>query len=261
MTVELPPLRAGLKEPASLRHTFSTPSSSRDQDLHVVDCHSPHTPASSSAFTTSMAPTARLLPTASLAHATSFAPASTLAATTSLAIASSQCDQPGSRGYPPAMLGSISSVQQMSILATPPSLGLQETDVVMMSCWMNKVALQLDDVLVDGVHVLAEPVEAPLAGSRQHQLGSPSARFQNLLIHARGRGTVPGFYEAMITRYAYKCSTHSRLVHQLLEHTSSQHMNLPTSRSSVASQIVMRLLSVSILWQSSVLRPMLAIVN
>lgn len=203
MTVELPLWNAGLKEPASLRHTFSTPNSSRDQDLHLVDCHSPHTPASSSAFTTSMAPTARLLPTASLAHATSFAPASTLAATSSLAIASSQCDQPGSRGYPPAMLGSISSVQQMSILATPPSLGLQETDVVVMSCWMNKVALQLDDVLVDGVHVLAEPVEAPLAGSRQHQLGSPSARFQNLLIHARGRGTVPGFYEAMLTRYAH----------------------------------------------------------
>lgn len=67
------------------------------------------------------------------------------------------------------------------------------------------MALQLDDVLIDGVHVLAEPVTVAGmvlgSGLRQTaQHGSPSARFQNLLIHARSRGTVQGYYEAMLTR-------------------------------------------------------------
>lgn len=182
-------LAAGLREPPSLRHAVSMPSSGRDQDPHPTDSYTPNTPGTTPAFSPSLVPTSSLIPT------------STLAPTTSLAMASSQCEYPGSRSFPPALLGSMSSVQQMSILAAPPLAGLQETDVVVMSCWMNKVALQLDDVLVDGVHVLAEPVEAPGSGLRQHhQLGSPSARFQNLLIHARGRGTVPGYYEAMLTR-------------------------------------------------------------
>ena len=61
--------------------------------------------------------------------------------------------------------------------------------------------------------MLAEPVTIAPAGlgaaaghlqqpSRQAvSHGSPSARFQNLLIYARGRGTVQGYYEAMLTRY------------------------------------------------------------
>lgn len=94
----------------------------------------------------------------------------------------------------------------MDILSPPPANGLHESDVAVMSCWMNKVALQLDDVLVDGVHVLAEPVTVAgmvLGSGLRHaaQQGSPSARFQNLLIHARSRGTVQGYYEAMLTRY------------------------------------------------------------
>lgn len=168
------------------------PSNGRDQNPHVADSHSPHALATSPTF-------------GNAANTTRLAPSHSLAPTTSLAMASSQYEHPSSRSFPTALLGSISSVQQMSILAAPPALGLHETDVMVMSCWMNKVALQLDDVLVDGVHVLAEPVEAPSPrpGMRQHQqLGSPSARFQNLLIHARGRGTVPGYYEAMLTRCA-----------------------------------------------------------
>lgn len=94
----------------------------------------------------------------------------------------------------------------MAILTPPPPEGLHESDAAVMSCWMNRVALQLDDVLVDGVHVLAEPVTVAgmvLGSGLRHaaQQGSPSARFQNLLIHARSRGTVQGYYEAMLTRY------------------------------------------------------------
>lgn len=86
--------------------------------------------------------------------------------------------------------------------------------MAVMSCWMNKVALQLDDVLVDGVHVLAEPVTVAgmlLGSGLRHaaQQGSPSARFQNLLIHARSRGTVLGYYEAMLTRYNAYSSCHT----------------------------------------------------
>lgn len=121
-----------------------------------------------------------------------------------------------SRAFAPPLLGSLSSVQQMAILSLPPANGLQESDVAVMSCWMNKVALQLDDVLVDGVHVLAEPVtvDGMLSGSGlRHaaaQQVSPSARFQSLLIHARRRGTVQGYYEAMLTRYPMVCC-HVRL--------------------------------------------------
>ena len=118
-----------------------------------------------------------------------------------------------SRAFAAPLLGSLSSVQQMAILSVPPAAGLQEADITVMCHWMNKVALQLDDVLVDGVHMLAEPVTtAPAglgaaAGHLQQPFrqavshGSPSARFQNLLIYARGRGTVQGYYEAMLTRY------------------------------------------------------------
>ena len=110
-----------------------------------------------------------------------------------------------SRAFAPPLLGSLSSVQQMATLSSPPASGLQESEVTVMSSWMNKVALQLDDVLIDGVHVLAEPVTVAGmvlgSGLRQTaQHGSPSARFQNLLIHARSRGTVQGYYEAMLTR-------------------------------------------------------------
>lgn len=129
---------------------------------------------------------------------------SSLAATTSLAQSRSHLaphDQAVSRPWSPTPLGSLSSVQQLCTLSPPPPAGLHETDVTVMSCWMNKIALQLDDVLVDGLHVLAENMETPAAIGQQHQqLGSPSARFQSLLIHARGRGTVPGYYEAMLTR-------------------------------------------------------------
>ena len=110
------------------------------------------------------------------------------------------------RAFGPPLLGSLSSVQQMATLSSPPASGLQEAEVTVMSSWMNKVALQLDDVLVDGVHVLAEPVTVAGmvlgSGLRQQtaQYASPSARFQNLLIHARSRGTVQGYYEAMLTR-------------------------------------------------------------
>lgn len=171
------------------------PSNGQDQDPHPCDSPTPYSPTPCSP-TNSVPFTSNLAPTPSLAPTTSLAP------TRSLAVTGNQYEHVGSRAFP-ALLGSISSVQQMSILAAPPAAGLHETDVVVMSCWMNKVALQLDDVLVDGVHVLAEPVEAPgpVADMRSRQLGSPSARFQSLLIHARGRGTVPGFYEAMLTRY------------------------------------------------------------
>ncbi len=136
-----------------------------------------------------------------------------LATATSLAMGGSHFDQQQqqpsgmstSRAFAAPLLGSLSSVQQMAILSAPPAAGLHESDVTVMSCWMNKVALQLDDVLVDGVHVLAEPVTVAgmtvglgLRHAAQH--GSPSARFQNLLIHARSRGTVQGYYEAMLTR-------------------------------------------------------------
>ena len=137
-----------------------------------------------------------------------------LATATSLAMGSSHFEQyqqqqhsgmTTSTGFAAPLLGSLSSVQQMAILSMPPVAGLQEPDVAVMSCWMNKVALQLDDVLVDGVHVLAEPVTvAGMAGGvglrHMAQHGSPSARFQNLLVHARSRGTVQGYYEAMLTR-------------------------------------------------------------
>ena len=141
-----------------------------------------------------------------------------LATATSLAMGSSHIDpqQPPpqhqhsgtSRAFAAPLLGSLSSVQQMAILSSPPVAGLQECDITIMCHWMNKVALQLDDVLVDGVHVLAEgmsaaaaPAQGPVRPNALPQ-GSPSARFQNLLIHARSRGTVQGFYEAMLTRCA-----------------------------------------------------------
>lgn len=133
-----------------------------------------------------------------------------LATATSLAMAGSHFDQPASgmsasRAFAAPLLGSLSTVQQMAILSPPPVSHLQETDVTVMSCWMNKVALQLDDVLVDGVHMLAEPVTVAgmaMGPGMRHatQLGSPSARFQNLLIHARTKDTVQGYYEAMLTR-------------------------------------------------------------
>ena len=139
-------------------------------------------------------------------------PLASLATATSLAMGincfDSQLQHSGlstSRAFAAPLLGSLSSVQQMAILSQPPVAGLQEPDVTVMSCWMNKVALQLDDVLVDGVHVLAEPVTVAGMGqgsSMRHTAhhGSPSARFQNLLVHARSRGTVQGYYEAMLTR-------------------------------------------------------------
>ena len=134
-----------------------------------------------------------------------------LATATSLAMGGSHYDQQQpsgmstSRAFAAPLLGSLSSVQQMAILSAPPVSGLQESDVTVMSCWMNKVALQLDDVLVDGVHMLAEPVTVAgmtVGPGMRHaaQHGSPSARFQNLLIHVRSRGTVQGYYEAMLTR-------------------------------------------------------------
>ncbi|KAL0039756.1 hypothetical protein WJX77_006974 [Trebouxia sp. C0004] len=88
----------------------------------------------------------------------------------------------GLERHPPSPLAGLAS------LATVPSLAM------------------LDDVLVDGVHVLAEPVTVAgmtVGPGMRHaaQHGSPSARFQNLLIHARSRGTVQGYYEAMLTRY------------------------------------------------------------
>lgn len=150
-------------------------------------------------------PTSPLASFASLATATSLAMAPhqpLLGAHPSL-----DSHQPStSRVFAPPLLGSLSSVQQMAILSPPPANGLQEPDVAVMSCWMNKVALQLDDVLVDGVHVLAEPVivagMVACSGFRHAaQQGSPSACFQNLLVHARSRGTVQGYYEAMLTRY------------------------------------------------------------
>lgn len=140
-----------------------------------------------------------------------------LATATSLAMASQpslgghpslDSHQPStSRVFAPPLLGSLSSVQQMATLSPAPANGLEESDVAVMSCWMNKVALQLDDVLIDGVHVLAEPVTVAgmvLGSGFRHaaQQGSPSARFQNLLIYARSHGTVQGFYEAMLTRYS-----------------------------------------------------------
>lgn len=149
-------------------------------------------------------PTSPLAGFANLATATSLAmaPQPSLGGHPSL-----DSHQPStSRAFVPPLLGSLSSVQQMAILSPPPANGLHESDVAVMSCWMNKVALQLDDVLVDGVHVLAEPVTVAgmvLGSGLRHaaQQGSPSARFQNLLIHARSRGTVQGYYEAMLTRY------------------------------------------------------------
>lgn len=181
-------LRTGLREAqslrhaGSLRHAISMPAAGRSMEQH---------PAS---------------PLAGLAS---------LATATSLAMGSSHFEQyqqqqhsgmTTSTGFAAPLLGSLSSVQQMAILSMPPVAGLQESDVAVMSCWMNKVALQLDDVLVDGVHVLAEPVTvAGMAGGvglrHMAQHGSPSARFQNLLVHARSRGTVQGYYEAMLTRY------------------------------------------------------------
>ena len=146
-------------------------------------------------------PTSPLASFASLATATSLAmaPQALLGAHPSL-----DSHQPStSRVFALPLLGSLSSVQQMAILSPPPANGLQEPDVAVMSCWMNKVALQLDDVLVDGVHVLAEPVTVAGTVGLRHaaQQGSPSACFQNLLVHARSRGTVQGYYEAMLTRY------------------------------------------------------------
>lgn len=151
-------------------------------------------------------PTSPLASFASLATATSLAmaPQPLLGAHPSL-----DSHQPStSRVFAPPLLGSLSSVQQMAILSPPPASGLQEPDVAVMSCWMNKVALQLDDVLVDGIHVLAEPVTVAgmvaCSGLRHAaQQGSPSACFQNLLVHARSRGTVQGYYEAMLTRYQF----------------------------------------------------------
>lgn len=171
--------RTGLREPQSLRHAISMPATGR--------CLERHPPS----------------PLAGLAS---------LATTTSLAMVGSHYDQQQpsgmstSRAFAAPLLGSLSSVQQMAILSAPPVAGLHESDVTVMSCWMNKVALQLDDVLVDGVHMLAEPVTVAgmtfgpgMRHAAQHS--SPSARFQNLLIHARGRGTVQGYYEAMLTRF------------------------------------------------------------
>ncbi|KAA6424087.1 MAG: SMCA5 SWI SNF related matrix associated act (ISS) [Trebouxia sp. A1-2] len=171
--------RTGLREPQSLRHAISMPATGRGLERH---------------------PPSLLAGLASLATATS------------LAMVGSHHDQQQpsgmstSRAFAAPLLGSLSSVQQMAILSAPPVAGLQESDVTVMSCWMNKVALQLDDVLVDGVHMLAEPVTVAgmtvgpgIRHAAQH--GSPSARFQNLLIHARSKGTVQGYYEAMLTRY------------------------------------------------------------
>ena len=176
---------AGLREPQSLRHAISMPSSGRSTDPY---------------------PTSPLAGLASLATATSLA----MGGHPSLgAHPSMDSQQPSGlstgRAFAPPLLGSLSSVQQMCTLSQPPANGLQEVDLTTMSSWMNKVALQLDDVLVDGVHVLAEPVTVagmvPGSGLRHpaHH-GWPSARFQNLLVHARSHGTLQGYYEAMITR-------------------------------------------------------------
>ncbi|KAL3143339.1 hypothetical protein ABBQ38_002174 [Trebouxia sp. C0009 RCD-2024] len=174
-------LRTGLREPQALRHAVSVPV--RNTDGY---CTSP------------------LAGLASLATATSLAMGAPPCLGPHPSLDSHQLST--SRVFGPPLLGSLSSVQQMTILSPPPPGGLQETDMAVMSCWMNKVALQLDDVLVDGVHVLAEPITVAgmvLGSGLRHaaQQGSPSARFQNLLIHARSRGSVQGYYEAMLTRY------------------------------------------------------------
>lgn len=174
-------LRTGLRDPQALRHAVSVPT--RNSDHY---CTSP------------------LAGLASLATATSLAMGAPPCLSPHPSLDSHQLSTTRVFGAP--LLGSLSSVQQMAILTPPPPEGLHESDAAVMSCWMNRVALQLDDVLVDGVHVLAEPVTVAgmvLGSGLRHaaQQGSPSARFQNLLIHARSRGTVQGYYEAMLTRY------------------------------------------------------------
>ena len=167
-----------------------------------------------------------------------------LATATSLAMGSSQIDPQQappqhqhsgtSRAFAAPLLGSLSSVQQMAILSSPPMAGLQECDITVMCHWMNKVALQLDDVLVDGVHVLAEGMTAaaaPAQGSVRPNApqGSPSARFQNLLIHARSRGIVQGFYEAMLTRCAPDVHC-SKSCCNMLKPTQGRYLRLYSSK-------------------------------
>ena len=73
------------------------------------------------------------------------------------------------------------------------------------------MAMALDDVLVARAPAVAAAADRDLRGDGE--LGntapgwaaSPSARFQALLVHARRHDCLPGYYEAMLERWAAQC--------------------------------------------------------
>ena len=70
------------------------------------------------------------------------------------------------------------------------------------------MAMALDDVLVARAPAMAAAADRELRADGE--LGttapgwaaSPSARFQALLVHARRHDCLPGYYEAMLERWA-----------------------------------------------------------
>lgn len=111
--------------------------------------------------------------------------------------------------------------------APPPAAGLQEGDPTAQIHWMNRVAMVLDDLLAaTAARAAAADMVSPTAesspevqaargdasGAPAASVGGvccgwavpPSARFQALLVHARRKRCLQGYYEAMLQRCALR---------------------------------------------------------
>ena len=115
--------------------------------------------------------------------------------------------------------------------APPPAAGLQEGDPAAQIHWMNRVAMVLDDLLAAtapraaaAAHSVAPNADSPselraargdapaasVSGACCGWAASPSARFQALLVHARRKGCLQGYYEAMLQRCALRQTVTTR---------------------------------------------------
>ena len=102
-----------------------------------------------------------------------------------------------------------------------PAAGLREGDASAQMHWMNRVAMVLDDQLAASAAQAAaadaaspsrvSPSEAQTGSSRGRGAWavSPSARFQALLVHARRKGFLQGYCDAMLQRCACLVSWHA----------------------------------------------------
>lgn len=111
------------------------------------------------------------------------------------------------------------SVPDLAAKAPPPAAGLRESDPSAQIHWMNRVAMVLDDLLAASAAQAAaaeavsptstSPTETRSTGGGGRGSGagsgavwapSPSACFQALLVHARRKGSLQGYYDAMLQR-------------------------------------------------------------